>query len=461
MPKGWIDISSIRNDSSSRRTGFDVRRIARTYSGLPRSLYIICFARIVNTIGNFVHPFLTLLLTIKVGMGEQEVGKYLLLASILQIPGSLIGGRLSDAVGRKRISITFMALAALCLVPCAFLVDSPASIIYVPWFLILSTFFSSVFGPVNSAMVNDLTTPDNRKQAFSLLYMGVNAGTAIGSVVAGFLFNNFMKLLFIGDAITTFIAVAILARYVPETNPTHEDYCAIGDERCDERFEEGGLLRALARRPRLLVFTLLNTVFAFVYAQCHFSLPLQTRAVFGEAMGAQLFGTFNMINCVEVIVLTTFLAYLLRKIRPAFNVAIAGLFFAVGFGMLAIPGGFWLFALSTFIWTIGEIIHATNVGVYVANHTPISHRGRFSAVINIISGVGASISPLVMGTVIASRGVSSVWPLTFVLALGTAAAMLVLGSSERREPITAAADSAADFAAAADTDAISEAGENP
>lgn len=407
----------------------------KTYSGLSKSVYVIFFARVVNTIGNFVFPFMTLLLTTKVGMDEQTVGRYLLLAAILQVPGSLLGGKLSDHIGRKKIAITFMLLAALALLPCAFLVDSPEGIRYIPWFLILTTFFNSIVGPTNSAMMNDLTTPENRKQAFSLLYLGVNAGTAVGSIVAGLLFNNFMKLLFIGDVITSLIAIAILARHVPETIPTREDYQAIDSERIDEKDESGGLLQALLRRPRLLVFALLNTVYAFTYAQTGFSIPLQANALFGDALGAKFYGTFNMINCVEVIILTTFLAYLTRRIRSAVNVALSGVFFAVGFGMLYVTRNFWMFALSTFIWTIGEIIHATNVGVYIANHTPISHRGRFSAIIQIISGTGHAISPYVMGTFIAQNGVSQVWPVIFVLSVASAGAMLLLGLSERKDDL--------------------------
>jgi len=281
-------------------------------------------------------------------------------------------------------------------------------------------------------MMNDLTTPENRKQAFSLLYLGVNAGTAVGSIVAGLLFNNFMKLLFIGDVITSLIAIAILARHVPETIPTREDYQAIDSERIDEKDESGGLLQALLRRPRLLVFALLNTVYAFTYAQTGFSIPLQSNALFGDALGAKFYGTFNMINCVEVIVLTTFLAYLTRRIRSAVNVALSGIFFAIGFGMLYVTRNFWMFALSTFIWTIGEIIHATNVGVYIANHTPISHRGRFSAIIQIISGIGHAVSPYVMGSFIAQNGVTQVWPVIFVLSIASAGAMLLLGLSQKK-----------------------------
>jgi MFS family permease len=403
-----------------------------TYFGLPRSVYVIFFARVVSSMGNFVFPFMTLLLTSKGGMGEQRVGLYLLIASAIQVPGSLIGGKLTDRMGRKKIMVTFMALAALCFVPCAFLIDYPNGYVYLPWLFILAGFFHSIAGPASGAMMNDLTLPENRQAAFSLLYMGMNAGTAIGSIIAGFLFNKYMKLLFLADAITTLLSIVLLILFVKETKPSEEEFAQMKDQRLDEKAETGGLLSALLRRPALLIFAAFDTIYSFVYNQTNFSLPLQTNLVFGDILGPRFYGTFNMINCLEVIFLTTVITLLTRKLRAVYNVAIAGVFFAVGFGMLFFVRSFGMFVASTIIWTIGEIINATNIGVYIANHTPISHRGRFNSIISIISGTGGAISPYIMGGFIAANGVTNVWPIIFFLSLIAAVAMYILGTYEKR-----------------------------
>lgn len=401
--------------------------------GLPRSVYIIFLARVVNSMGNFVFPFMTLLLTSRGGMGEQQVGLFILIGSAAQVPGSLLGGKLADRVGRKKVMSLFMGLAALCFIPCAFVIDLKYGFQVIPWLFILASFFGSVAGPASSAMMNDLTLPDNRQAAFSLLYMGMNAGTAIGSIVAGFLFNNYMKFLFLGDAATTILAITLLLIFVKETKPTKEEQDVIREGQIDEKAEAGGLFAALLKRPTLLIFVVLDTVYSFIYAQAYFSLPLQSKASFGVEAGARFFGTFNMINCLEVIFLTTIITLLTRKIRATYNVSIAGLFFAVGFGMLFFANSVWMFILSTIIWTIGEIINATNIGVYLANHTPITHRGRFNSIIMIISGTGGAISPYVMGGLIAKNGITNIWPIIFFLSLAASASMFALGMSEKRK----------------------------
>jgi len=65
--------------------------VLKTYSGLPRSIYVVFFARIINSMGSFVHPFLTLFLTKSIGLRIETVGLFLMLAAFSSIPGSLIG----------------------------------------------------------------------------------------------------------------------------------------------------------------------------------------------------------------------------------------------------------------------------------------------------------------------------------------------------------------------------------
>jgi MFS family permease len=100
--------------------------------------------------------------------------------------------------------------------------------------------------------------------------------------------------------------------------------------------------------------------------------------------------------------------------------------------MLFFVKSFWMFVISTIIWTVGEIINSTNIGVYIANHTPISHRGRFNAIIDIISGTGGAVSPYIMGSFIAHNSVNNVWPIIVILSITASFFLFLLGSGEKR-----------------------------
>jgi MFS family permease len=407
--------------------------VLKTYAGLPKSIYVIFFARIINSMGSFVHPFLTLFLTINLGLGTETVGLFLMMAAISSVPGSLIGGKLADHIGRKKIIIVFQSLAALCLIPCAFLGKS----IIIPYLLILSSFLGGAAQPPNSAMMADLTNIGNRKAAYSLLYLGINVGFSLGPLIAGFLYNHHLKLLFLGDAATTILSLILVAIFVEETLPAKEES---GDKvnaelyNENENAQEGNLLSVLLKRPYLIAFALVSMIYSFMYSQFGFITPMQMRKLF-SSNGPELYGSIMAINGLVVVTMTTVIAALTKKITPILNITLAGLFFSIGFGMLFLAKTFTVFVISTIIWTIGEILSATNSGVYIANHTPMSHRGRFNAVIPLITGTGFAVGPFMMGFFIRNRVINSAWLVVFFLGVLASACMYLLYLNEKRKEV--------------------------
>lgn len=397
------------------------------YRGLPPSIYTMFLATIVNGVGIFVFPFLTLFLTKKLGMGERSAGDFLLLASLAYIPGTLVGGRLADRFGRKRVMLVSQALCGLLFVPCGFLGVNPL----VPWLVLVSLFFDGVTDPARSAMSMDLTNPENRQAAFSLLYLGHNLGFAFGPLIAGFLFENAMSWLFWGNAIAVLASLALVIAFIPETRPTESQLRDSLKSDSSEKAHEGGLLSALRSRAFLVIFVGITTWYGFVYAQHRFALPLQLERIFAGG-GARLYGILMTLNAVLVILFNAPLVAALRRFRPIVNVAIAGFLYFVGFGMIALIRSPALFLVSTAIWTFGEIVNATNEEVYVANHTPMSHRGRFKAILPLIGGFGFAISSPIIGRLIEWTGLRPVWILLGMVALVAACGLLFLDHRERR-----------------------------
>jgi MFS family permease len=392
------------------------------YAGLPRSIYVLFFARIINRMGDFVNLIMTFFLTERMGVGADRAGTYVMAVGISSIIGTLISGKMADHMGRKKIMLSAQVLSALCFIPCGFLGKS----MWIPYLMIAASFFNGAVRPASSAIIADLTKEEERKKAFALLYLGINIGVAIGPMIAGFLYKDFIQWIFWGDAITTFMAVVLVFLFVPETMPSREVVEASKNEiHSDEKAEEGSLLIVLCKRPVLILFCLLTVISSFVYAQHAFAIPLQLNQLYGQD-GAKLFGGIMSFNAVIVLVFTTVLVQVTRNIKPIINIAIASLFYAVGFGMLYIANSYPLFMASTFLWTIGEIMAVTNQNVYIASHTPMSHRGRFNAVTNTVFGVGHSAAPKIAGFFIIRYGVMQIWPNVAILALLSAGGLMML-----------------------------------
>lgn len=396
------------------------------YRGLPKSVYVLFATTVVNGLGTFVFPFMTLLLTKRLGYTDSQAGMVMMVSSLAYLPGAILGGKLADRFGRKKVMAITQALSVAALVPCGFLGDSPLVVA----FIMASLLFDGLTDPARSAMQTDITNPGNRQAAFSLLYLGHNLGFAGGPLIAGFLFNAAPQWMFWGNAIAAFLALSLVIAFVPETKPTDAQIEASLETDSTEKAVKGGIFKALLSRPYLLVYVAITTLYGFAYAQHRFLIPLQTDALFGAA-GATLYGLLMTMNAVLVVIFNIPLVALLRRFRPIVNTALAGFLYALGFGMLAFAGAPWAFFVSAFLWTMGEIVDATNSQVYVANHTPMSHRARFNAVLPIIWGLGWTVSTPISGAMSDRVGLGPTWLLVGAAAALAACGLLVLDRAER------------------------------
>lgn len=408
-------MNSDTNDT--KKTPALKQSVWQVYKGLPAPIYVLFWATLINGVGIFVHPFLVLFLTQKLGYGDAQAGLFMTIAAILYVPGSFIGSKLADTFGRKKVMLISQALASSMFVVCGVLGESRL----IPLFIMFNLLFDGACDPARSALQTDVTNAENRQAAFSLTYLGHNLGFIVGPLAAGVLFYRAPQWLFWGNAIAGFIAVALVTWKVPESKPdTHTIERSLHSNSLDKA-EHGGVFRALLTRPHLLVFALCQTFMQFAYSQTLFALPLYTTRLFGE-YGATLYGTMMSLNGVVVVLLTPLAVSKLRKFNPLINIVIAGIFFTIGFSFFGLAYTPWVFYVLAVIFTTGEVISATNVNYYVANNTPISHRARFSAIMPIIMGFGQGIAPILGGAISERHGLNILWVI-----VGATAAIGTLG----------------------------------
>ena len=280
------------------------------------------------------------------------------------------------------------------------------------------------------AMVTDCTNKENRQSAFSLLYMGLNIGVAIGPLMAGFLIERHLFWFFAIDGITTILSMIPVVLFVKDTTPTEDEIEAV-PEQDTESAERGNLFKAFLKRPVLLFFMFILILFTFVYSQYSFGLPLFASDVF-KTNGPKIYGIIMSVNAVLVVLLTLLIISITKKLKPLISITIGGLLYAIGFGILYFSKYIYLFIISTVIWTVGEIINTVNIEVYIANNAPITHRGRFFATINFLTEAGYAVSPMLTGFYIAGFGIRNIWPVVALIAAAAALCMLFLFFYEKK-----------------------------
>lgn len=394
-----------------------IKKLLRPYVGLPKAIYILFISKIINSIGCFVQPLLALILTNKIGLGKDVAGSYVTILILLTVPSLILGGKLVDSIGRKKIIIISQGFGALSIIACGFIRPN----MLMTYMLILSAFLYGLSSPAYDAMLADLTTPETRKGAYSLLYMGWNLGFAIGPIIGGFLYKSYLSLLFIGDGVTTILSLLLVIYFISETKGKDKNI-EVDENRELEKDVEGSVFKVLLSRPILIYYALIFMCYQFEYSQWAFALPIQLGDMFKD-MGGAYYGILASFNGLIVIIFTPVVSTITHSFKPIRVVALGGLCYGISFGMLAFAKVLLLFFIAIFIMTVGEILISINSSAFIANHTPASHRGRVNAVLPLIFGTGFTFGPMIMGRFISVYSVAKGWIL--IGALGIISALLM------------------------------------
>lgn len=381
-------------------------------------MWVLFFVQIINRLGDFVAPFLALFLTRKLGLPEAEAGGYVTLTVISGLVGIMVSGKISDCRGRKPVLLAGMALSALLIGLSGFFTDR----LWIVWILVAMSFFQGMVRPAISALIADLTAPEERKDGYALNYLGINIGVAAGPMIAGFLFEHSIRWLFWADALTSFAAIFLIILFIPAKirNPAPKET----DAGSEEKAQDGSAFGAFLARPLLVAFCVLLMLNNFVYSQTHFALPLLT--------GALRYGWLMSFNAIVVVSLTPVVSHLTRRHIPLLSMGAGSVLYAVGFGMLALPLTMPFFFVSTFIWTLGEILFSINTGVHMAAKTPCNLRGQFQAYREFITSLGRMAGPFAGGFITGAFGIHALWLIVALVGLASAAGYVYLQRAERK-----------------------------
>lgn len=369
------------------------------YTGLRKEIYVLFFARIVNSIGAFVHPLLTLIMTDKLDMTSQKAGFLMTIMMLTQLPSMLLGGKLADHVGRLKLMAISQILGAGFYLACGFMEMSNTVLILI----VIASNCYAVSYPALDAMTMDLTHPGNRKEAFSLLYMGLNIGYVIGPALGGLLFKKYLHFVFIGDAATTILSIVLVLMFVKETLPDKNAVSATELEKA----KAGSVLKILLERKIIIVVAVVLFFIQFSYTQMGFALPIQMNNTFAE--GAKNFGFLTGFNGLLVIFATPLITHMIRKWRALYGTITGGLLYAVAFAMFIFSKGLPMFYIGMFILTMGEVIISVDAFAFISCMSPSSHRGRVNSVVSFFGTAGRMISPIIIGQVLAVSGVATSW----------------------------------------------------
>ena len=376
------------------------------YGGLRKEVYILCFGRFVTAMGSLVWPMLTLILKSKLVFDAEQVALWFLVFSILQLPFSLLGGRMTDAYNKRNLILVFDLISVTLYLLTAMLpLNTVSLVIY-----FAGSLFQSMEWPAYDALIADLTSDHDREKAYSLEYLASNLGVVFAPTLGGLLFNNFLWLSFVISGLAVLSSTVLIFLYIPKnmeretvTN-TYEAQAA------------GTVIQVLKTRKVLLLYIVICCISAIVYAQFNYLLPIQMDEVF-FTQGAVFFGMLTSINGFVVICCTPLLTQLTLKWADLDRIRLGTLLEILGIcSYFFYQKHLVLYILSMVVFTLGEILNTLGSSPYISKRIPATHRGRFVSVSNIFTTLSSSLGSAVVGKIVVLYTFREGW--IFVTAIG-------------------------------------------
>lgn len=399
-------------------------KILRQYNNLPSEIYYLSFSRIITEMGMmFVFPFMSLLLTERLGFSKVETGYFLLIAAVGNIAGSLAGGKWADTYGRKRVFSCLSVLIIISMLIAGFICTR--RIVMIP--ILISYSATSAVMPTIFAMIVDNSSTKNRSESFSLLHLAGNLGCAFGPLLAGLLFYKHMPWVFFCQAILFFIAFAVISLKVTDR------YIASAVNAKNNR-KSRVLTAEKHTSPKYILIGVLSILALLTgcYIAMNYVFPLQLDSVYGLAKASRLSSSVWAINGIAVLILTPLLTSASKNHSPILNIFFAGILFGVGFGLYAFGIDKAIFLTAPFVWTSGEILLTTYSGVFLASVAPSNYEGRLMSLYEFARGIGKCIAPLFFSYVITYASYRTTWVIVFAICLFCALCLMPLNALNKK-----------------------------
>ena len=352
-----------------------------TYSPLIRRLLICSLTIVVSRA--ITSPLLTLFVSDKLGLNQQDVGLLLGIAVFVATLLSLYGGYIIDRFEKRRLLVLSMASSAVGLVLLTFAENLYLTTIT----LIVTETASALFLIGSKAILSDNLPVGQRAKAFSLSYTLTNIGYAVGPMLGVLIAGAFASAPFLIAA-----AIAFFSMFLMTGIPADPAKGAPASQA--QSFLK--TLITLKNDRTLILFTagcLLSTV---VHGRFTFYLSQYLLVTSNPRHTMEIMAALLACNAISVILLQYQVGrFLKREQLRQWIVAGTGLFI-LGLIGFSLADSLVSWCVAMFIFTLGEIIIYPAEFLFVDTLAPEALRGSYYGAQNL-AALGGAVSPVICG----------------------------------------------------------------
>lgn len=369
---------------------------------IPKNIWLISAATLINRIGTMVLPFLALYLTQDKQYSVSSAGLILTVYGIGAFISAPFIGKLSDKVGELLLMRLSLILGGVTLFVYS-LLESYFSILALTFVLAV---VAEAFRPASMAFISNNITDEIRKPAFALYRLAINLGMSIGPVLGGVLTEIDFHLLFYVDAVTSISAGIFIWlikwEALSENSEKNEDEITIEK-------------KAVFRDKNLLLFLLGMLPVTIVFFQHMSTLPIYLVDNLGYSKS--MFGLLVSVNTVLIILFELPLNNAMKKTADWKSLLWGAVLSGIGFGLFAlftsIPG----IVFIIMIWSFGEMILFPSGNSFISGLAPKGRRGEYMGYYQMMFSLSFILAPLIGTAIYDNFGSIILWIGTFVLSL--------------------------------------------
>ena len=378
-----------------------IRTYRNAYSGLPREVWWISFALLINRFGTMVLPFLMLYLTRELGFAEGSAGRLLSLYGCGAILGTYLGGKLTDRVGAIRLQV----LLLLGSVPLFLVIPFCQTWLSVGISLFCLSVVSEGVRPANSTAIAQMAPAGLQTRAFALQRMALNLGFSFGPVIGGLLTMISFFWLFVVDAATTCLCAVALIWFFGRSRTGHVAGRSVDGEAGDADLEkqpgsaqeEPATVGSPWHDFRFLSFLALLLFASIAFFQFQSTYPLYLQDHYGLSnLGI---GFVFAANTALIILAEMILVEYVKRWRLLVIIGWGCFFSCLGFGILPFGETFLFAIFSMMIVTLGEMLSMPLSSGWVAQRSRRGHQGSYMGLYSTTYSVAFLMAPAIGGAI--------------------------------------------------------------
>jgi len=370
-----------------------VKRIIADLKTLPRQFWVLAGGILVFLIGvEMTYPYETLYLNGRLGVSMTTVGVILGVSLLATLPLQVAGGALCDKVGRRPILIGAI-LGSMTLYVGLGLTDDLAVIVALIAFE--AAFGWAQFITASNAMIADVTTMEQRTEAFSVSRVALNVGITIGPLLALPLLalDPSYRLNFFASGIVCGVFLLIVLVRLKETRPATVEAVSVA-----AAFRGYG---AVLRDRSMLAFCLITLLPLYAFGQIWATMPVMLSDL--HDVTAERWSVAMVVYGVSMVVLQYPVIRAFGDSDHMLLMSLSCVALGAGVGVAAfVPWPATLVCIISI--AVGIVLLLPIATTVVSRLAPVELRGRYMGMWTIVYMGGYALGPLVGGWALDALG---------------------------------------------------------